>query len=53
MKFDMTDALLWAAIGIALVLAFAGCQSSAYNEGDYQGQGLTASYAAPAVPGAV
>ena len=38
--------------GVILVVT-CGCQSSGFKEGDYIGQGLTATYTAPAVPGAV
>ena len=49
---SFVEMLAFLAILFLVALNF-GCQSSGFAEGDYTGQGLTATYTAPAVPGAV
>jgi hypothetical protein len=49
------NAALWGvlAAGVGLAMICGGCQSSAWQEGNYTGQGLQANYQQPGVPGVV
>jgi hypothetical protein len=53
MKLAFQILFAYAILALGIMLIACGCQSSAYQEGDYTGQGLAANYTAPAVPGAV